>query len=191
MVKLHGKIADGVPKWVVWCAYAAACTVLPSGIWRIALVVADAHLIEGKPTDEGRGLVVWDGPGYVVVLTVVSELLAYLAVGLVSRWGEVVPRWIPGLGGRRIPVLAAAVPAAIGATILSILWPYAFIMLALGRKLNGSSGTLQLDTEQSVAFWAAYLPLALWGPLLWIVTVHYWRRRTAARPVAAETVPAE
>ena len=29
------------------------------------------------------------------MLSVVSEALAYLAFGLVSEWGETVPRWIP------------------------------------------------------------------------------------------------
>jgi hypothetical protein len=185
VIKPHGRIVDGVPRWVVWCAYGAALTVLPSGLWRIALVVADAHLIETAPTAEGRGPVVWDGPLYVIVLTVVSELFAYLAVGLVSTWGEVVPRWVPGLGGRRIPVLAVVVPASIGATICSLLWPYALLMVALGRKVNGASGTVRFDSEQSVAFWTAYGPLVLWGPLLWIVTVHYWRRRRAAGGVTA------
>ncbi|MBO3738593.1 hypothetical protein J5X75_13790 [Actinoplanes sp. NEAU-H7] len=130
---------------------------------------------------------VWDGPLYVILLTVVSELLAYLAVGLVATWGEVVPRWVPGLGGRRVPVLAAVVPASIGATACTLLWPYALLMLASGRKLDGSSGVMEFTSEQSVVFWIAYLPLVLWGPLLWIVTVHYWRRRTSPERTTART----
>jgi hypothetical protein len=34
---------------------------------------------------------------------------------------------------------------------------------------------------QAVVFGVAYAPLAVWGPLLGIVTVHYCRRRRAAR----------
>jgi hypothetical protein len=181
MIKLHGRIAAGVPRWVIWCAYATTLAVLPSGIWRIALVVADAPLIEAAPTPGGRGPVLWEGPSYVITLTVVSELLAYLTVGLVAPWGEAVPQWVPGLGGRRIPVLAAVVPAAIGATICTLLWPYALLMVALDRKVNGATGSVQFDGWQSVAFWITYGPLVLWGPLLWIVTVHYWRRRTTNR----------
>jgi hypothetical protein len=178
MIKLHSRIAAGVPRWVAWCAYATTLAVLPSGIWRVALVVADAPLIEAAPAPGGRGPVLWEGPAYVITLSVVSELLACLTVGLVAPWGEAVPPWVPGLGGRRIPVLAAAVPAAIGATICTLLWPYALLMVALDRKVNGAAGSVQLDGLQSVAFWITYGPLVLWGPLLWIVTVHYWRRRT-------------
>ncbi|WP_436532634.1 hypothetical protein [Actinoplanes sp. HUAS TT8] len=185
MVTLHGRVAEGVPRWVIWCAYAAPFTVLPSGIWRLALVVAGAHLIDQAPSAEGRGPVVWDGPLYVVVLTVVSELLAYLTVGLVAVWGEVVPRWVPRLGGRPIPVLAAVVPAAAGATICTILWPYALFMLAEGQKLNGTPGVMHFDGAQMVLFWAAYSPLLLWGPLVWVCTVHYWRRRSAAAELGA------
>ena len=31
-------------------------------------------------------------------MTLASEALAYLTVGLVAPWGEVWPRWLPGLG---------------------------------------------------------------------------------------------
>jgi hypothetical protein len=185
MSKLHSRIADGVPRWVVWCAYATTLTVLPSSVWRIALVVAGADLIHEAPSVGGRGPVLWEGAGYVITLSVVSELLAYLTVGLVATWGEVVPRWIPGLGGRGVPVLAALVPASVGAAICTVIWPYALLMLALGRKVNGAVGTVQFTGWQSVAFWIAYGPLVLWGPLVWVVIVHYWRRRTAAEPVAA------
>lgn len=194
MISPHGRIVDGVPRWVVWCAYAVPLTVLPSGIWRIALVAAGVHLMEETPAPGGRGPVVWDGPVYVITLSIVSELLALLTVGLVAVWGEVVPRWVPGLGGRRIPVLAAVVPAAIGATICTVLWPYAFLMLVLGRKLNGDLGVMQFSDWQAVAFWGTYLPLVLWGPLVWICTVHYWRRRTSARrstPAPADPAGAE
>ncbi|MBM2619508.1 hypothetical protein JIG36_28535 [Actinoplanes sp. LDG1-06] len=129
----------------------------------------------------------WDGPVYVIMLSLVSELLAFLTVGLVATWGEVVPRWVPGLGGRRIPVLAAVVPAAIGATICTVLWPYAMTMLALGRKMNGDVGIMQFNDWQALAFWGTYTPLVLWGPLVWIATVHYWRRRTRVTSPAEPT----
>ncbi|WP_416876051.1 hypothetical protein [Kitasatospora sp. SC0581] len=33
---------------------------------------------------------------------------------------------------------------------------------------------------QTVVFWIGYLPLAAWGPLLAVLTVHYYRRRRAS-----------
>jgi hypothetical protein len=38
---------------------------------------------------------------------------AILTLGLVQRWGEVFPRWIPVLRGRRVPPALALVPAAV------------------------------------------------------------------------------
>ncbi|HEX9091721.1 MAG TPA: hypothetical protein VF831_09545, partial [Anaerolineales bacterium] len=38
---------------------------------------------------------------------------AVLMLGLVQRWGEVFPRWMIGLAGRRVPIALAVVPASI------------------------------------------------------------------------------
>ncbi|GHJ39950.1 hypothetical protein [Streptomyces sp. TS71-3] len=177
-----------MPRWAVLAAYAAALTTLPSGIWRIAAVTFHTPLLEHPAREvDGHGPVVFTGTWYVVALTVVSEALAFLTVGLVSEWGERVPRWIPLLGGRRIPPRAATIPAALGATTLTALFPYALLMLSLGRTLNGSPGTgVVLHGWQIPAFVIAYAPLAAWGPLLGVVTVHYHRRRARRAGRAAQ-----
>ncbi|MGW2681256.1 hypothetical protein [Streptomyces sp. NPDC001436] len=54
-------------------------------------------------------------------LSVLSECLALPTLGLVRSWGETVPRWIPHLGGRRVPPLAAVVPALLGAAAGAVL----------------------------------------------------------------------
>jgi len=38
---------------------------------------------------------------------------AVLMPGLVQRWGEVFPRWMIGLAGRRVPIALAVVPASL------------------------------------------------------------------------------
>ncbi len=58
---------------------------------------------------------------YVIGLSILTESLGLLCFGLVRWWGEVVPEWIPRLGGRRIPPLAVIVPAALGALTLTAL----------------------------------------------------------------------
>lgn len=182
LTKLHGRRAVGVPGWAVWVAYATTVAALPSSIWRIAAIYFRQPLLEQTATVvRGHGPVLFTGPWYVIALSVVSEALAYLTVGLVSQWGEAVPRLIPGLGGRRVPILAAVIPAGVGATVLTLLFPYALIMLSLGRMVNGTLGTgVIVHGWQAVVFAVAYAPLAAWGPLLGIVTVHYYRRRRRA-----------
>ncbi|MFG2874395.1 hypothetical protein ACGFYU_05180 [Streptomyces sp. NPDC048337] len=167
----------GVPRWARIAAYAIPFTVLPSGLWRLGLLFVD-HV----GADSGRL------PGwlplevYVVILSVVSELLAFTAVGLVAAWGEVVPRWIPVLGGRRIPVAAAAVPAALGALALTALWTVLSVVTQVaGTTIQGDPIPANFPSEvggwTALWFYVCYAPLVLWGPLLGLVTVAYWRRR--------------
>ncbi|MET8010169.1 hypothetical protein ABZU86_07755 [Streptomyces sp. NPDC005271] len=98
-------------RWARIAAYAIPVTVLPSGLWRIAVVVF------GDGGDHGEGdLPSWlPGPVRVVFLSVFSELVAFTGIGLVAVRGQVLSRWIPGLRGRRVPTPVAVVPAALGA----------------------------------------------------------------------------
>ncbi|MFI8459461.1 hypothetical protein [Kitasatospora sp. NPDC085464] len=112
--------------------------------------------------------------GYVFGLSLLSEGLAYLSFGLVARWGEVVPSWIPIIGGRRVPPLAAIILATLGALGLIALWdPLPLALLHVGG--------IPL-VEYSNGWWKALaavatLPLSLWGPLLLALTYAYYKRR--------------
>ncbi|MET7333151.1 hypothetical protein [Nonomuraea sp. NPDC005650] len=182
LAKLHGRTAAGVPRWAVWAAYATTLIPLPSGIWRIAALIFGAPLLEfGSAPPPGHGPMLIDGRWwYIVALSVVSEAAALLTVGLVAQWGEVWPRRIPGLGGRRVPILAAVVPAGLGAAVL-LVFPFALVMLASGRMINGNPSGLIVHGWQAVVFWVTYAPLAAWGPLLGLLTVHYFNRRRTTR----------
>ncbi|WP_119726420.1 hypothetical protein [Thermomonospora amylolytica] len=164
------------PRWARRAAHVAALVALPSGLWRIGLAL-------GFPlgyTEEGlRALVgpsAW-GPVYLVVLSVLTEAAAMLTLGLVQRWGEVAPRWLPFVGGRIIPPRLAIVPAWLGVAVLTVLWtPFLFWwatphddMTALGHALVGF----------------LYLPLVAWAPLLAAVTLSYQRRRRLSPVVMA------
>ena len=114
--------AAGVPRWARVAAYAVPLTVLPSSAWRIAACTFHAPIVRGDVVSDVTssgvpGVPLWL---YVILLSIVSELLAFTAVGLVSTWGEVFPRWIPVLRGRRVPTLGAVVPAALGAAVLTL-----------------------------------------------------------------------
>ncbi|UUV33497.1 hypothetical protein NQK81_08610 [Amycolatopsis roodepoortensis] len=170
----------GVPRWAKVAAYAIPFTVLPSGLWRIMTVVFDI----GGDGPHGSGqLPSWlPGPVYVVALSVVSELIAFTAIGLIAGWGEVFPRWIPLLGGRRVPPLAAVVPAALGAAVLTVLWTAAVVTEMSGITLQGDPLPADYPTKTlhgwKLAFFElTYAPLLLWGPLLAAVCFAYWRRR--------------
>jgi hypothetical protein len=174
------------PRWTRAAAHLVPLIALPSGLWRIAAVDFHAPLIDHASSGDDAlgtalGMPAWF---YVALLTLVSELVASLAVGLVARWGEIVPAWVPRLGGRRIPLKMTVVVAAAGSVVLTVLWTTAWVSMLAGDTIRG--GQLPADNPirstgwRLAAFVAAYLPLLLWGPLLGALTVAYWRRRRAA-----------
>ncbi|WP_020578123.1 hypothetical protein [Actinopolymorpha alba] len=154
-----------VPRWATVAAHITACLTIPSGLWRIALVV-------GLPlTKYDTSLVPVRERLYIVSLSLVAEILAVLTLGLVQPWGEVMPRWVPLLGGRRIPPLAAVIPASLGSVALVALSIFATYNLTIREPL----GT---PIQQGLLI-ACYVPLLAWGPMLAAVTVAYYRRRRA------------
>ncbi|MGW0227260.1 hypothetical protein ACWDWO_03005 [Actinopolymorpha singaporensis] len=167
----------GVPTWARIAAYAVPFTVLPSGLWRISVVTLHLPIVSTTPR-AGHTLGMPDEV-YVVVLSAVSEVLAFTAVGLVARWGEVFPWWVPVLRGRRVPTAAAVLPAALGATVLTALWTKVFAGLPASLREPAPPGDpIAEHGWRLVVFVGSYAPLLLWGPLLAAVTYAYWRRRT-------------
>ena len=192
--------ADGVPRWARIAAHAVPVTVLPASLWRIALCAFHAPIGNGGL---GDGLTSSGLPGvplwlYVILLSVVCELLAFAAVGLVSTWGEVFPHWIPVLRGRRVPTPVAVVPSTLGAVVLTALSTWVAVSAGLGMRVDGTSQpknpVLTFGDWQGLLAIAAYAPLLLWGPLLGAVTISYWKRRRggAARlpsPLCSRALP--
>nr|WP_231627095.1 hypothetical protein [Streptomyces apocyni] len=114
------------------------------------------------------------GSWYLIGLSLFAEALGLLALGLIHRWGEVIPRWVPGLGGRGIPVLAAVIPASLGALAVTLI-----TFLSAGNW-NSVENMGAPTSPQGGMYWvmtACYVPLLAWGPLLAVATVAYYRRR--------------
>ncbi|AUI61496.1 hypothetical protein [Amycolatopsis sp. BJA-103] len=168
------KTVPDVPRWANLAAHATLLATLPSGLWRIAMGLGVPVGFTAQGLTE-FGIPGW-GTAYVFGLSLLAEALAFLTLGLVRPWGEVWPRWIPGLRGRRIPPLAAIVPAAAGAIALTLL----SLQALSGWNEAGSSmarGSWEDSPVYGVVMAVCYAPLLLWGPLLAAVTVHYARRR--------------
>lgn len=175
----HTPVA-GVPRWARFAALAVPLTVLPSGLWRIAAVFL--HFGSGDSEQEAGQLPSWlPLEVYVLFLSVLSEALAFTAVGLVAAWGEVFPRWVPRLRGRRVPVWAAVVPALLGAAALTALWTVGAAAVLTENTLTGdplpADFPSMTDDWRAAVFYVSYAPLLAWGPLLGALTFAYWRRR--------------
>ncbi|MFJ5045298.1 hypothetical protein [Streptomyces sp. NPDC088719] len=166
-----------VPRWAMRLAYALPLILLPSCLWRLPFAL---HFTMGQEAQEGSLPAYWLSIPYVLGLSMLTEVLAILTIGLVRGWGEVVPAWIPVLGGRRVRPMAAVVPAVLGGLILTFL--FTAVPLGDGRDLT-LYGVID-SVGYSNSAWnalatACVTPIAAWGPITIVLAIAYCRRRTA------------
>ncbi|UED85080.1 hypothetical protein [Streptomyces profundus] len=117
----------------------------------------------------------WEYP-YLIVMSGAQFGAAWLTLGLVQSWGEVAPRWIPLIGGRKVHPLAAAVPAVVGG--LLVLGGCVYAAWGVHAGYGTPISEMTSPGFQRVALVGAYVPLAAWGPLVAALGVHHYRRRT-------------
>ncbi|MGC9436782.1 hypothetical protein [Streptomyces sp. WG5] len=166
-----------VPRWAVRLAYTLPLLLLPSCLWRLPFAL---HFEMGQIQELGMPPYGVSIP-YVLGLSVFSEAIAVLTIGLVRRWGEVTPAWIPVIGGRRIRPMAAFAPAVLGGLILTLL--FTNVPIGDGRRLTlyGVVDTVEYTNDAWQALATACLaPIAAWGPITIALAIAYYRRRTRA-----------
>ncbi len=103
---------------------------------------------------------------------------AVLMLGLVQRWGEVFPRWMIGLAGRRVPIALAVVPASLASVLLIVggigIWfalPQMVANLAAGGVEGiGLIGEIIFQVGPTLLF-------PVWGVALAVATLGYYYRR--------------
>ena len=149
-------------RWAIRAAHLVSLVVLPSALWRVGLVLGFSMggIEHGAPVH----VTGWEAV-YVLGLSVVTEGLALLTLGLVRPWGERFPRrLVLGLAG-------------FGVISLALLWGYAFRDFP---NVGEGSDALQFSDAGHVLLMVCYTPLLLWAPLLAAVTLNYARRTNVA-----------
>jgi hypothetical protein len=150
-------------RWGRWAVAVAAAVPLLYAATRLAwlagipLGISEEFLRELR--DSGA---VWAGAG----LGTFAVVGAVLTLGLVRRWGEVFPRWMIGLAGRRVPVMLAVVPAS----LVAVLVTSASLSLLTSGRFLALVGTGGLAA-------APMLLWPLWGLALGTATLAYYLRR--------------
>jgi hypothetical protein len=103
---------------------------------------------------------------------------AILMLGLVQRWGEIFPRWMIGLAGRRVPIALAVVPASLVSVLLLVggigIW------FDVPQMVSSAVATGAADQELISALVFELGPTLLfpvWGVALALATLGYYYRR--------------
>jgi hypothetical protein len=165
----------GVPWHVTAAAIAVPLCVFPSAAWRFSHVVDVVVNGPGPCHTGGNAETV-----YVAGLSFVSFGLALLTLGLVRPWGEMLPRWVPVVGGRPVHARAVTAAAAALATLVAAAVVFYFVKDHIG--LAGPRRPLPPGcTAPDLDILVYYVPLIAWPPLLYYVTFRYHRRRTGVR----------
>ncbi|MDP9862022.1 MULTISPECIES: hypothetical protein [Streptosporangium] len=154
-------------RWGRWVTYAAAVLALPYAISRISWAL-------GIPLGVPAGYLDVDAPSAGAasefVLGGLCVVGAVLTLGLVQGWGEVFPRWVPFLRGRRVPIWLAVVPATAASVLL--------IQAGVRLWLWWGAGQITLSADH----WGTFLPGLFWLPwslALAAATYAYYLRRRA------------
>ena len=108
---------------------------------------------------------------------------AVLMLGLVQRWGEVFPRWMIGLAGRRVPIALAMVPASIVSVLLIVA---GFAILSRWAQMADAAAASGED------IWIVVGPTALfpvWGAALAVATLGYYYRRRGPCGICGRGTP--
>ena len=162
-------------RWGRWATLLAVVAPLPYVATRFAWALGVPLGLDGELR---TGVDV--GGGGIAPLTLGAMAFggALLTLGLVQRWGEVVPGWVPVLGGRRVPPALAIVPATVMSVALSV----------------GGLTMLRLHAAErfDAAGWGAGVPGLLflpWGVALGLATLAYYLRRRGERPCRDHDLP--
>lgn len=162
--------------WARRASIACLVCVLPSIVWRLAMIVGvETGFAEAADYRASAGTI-----AYVLGLDAVQLAAAALCVGLAMPWGERVPAWFPGLGGRRIHRLVPMVLGAAGTFfvtffVVNILIGFGSTWLGL---TDGWTPDAAMNAAQRTVLLLAYAPMMAWPVLLVVALVGYWRRRS-------------
>jgi hypothetical protein len=159
-------------RWGKWAVAIAVAIPLGYAITRYSWALGIPLGVRQKLLDD-LGTAVYAG----AALATLAVGGAVLTLGLVRRWGEVFPRWIPRLHGRSVPIGLAVVPAWIVSIVLASAG-LMFVRLAV----TGELGENLPGTSDDIAGWLPEMFWPLWAAALAAAAYAYWLRRRGRCP---------
>jgi hypothetical protein len=147
------------PRWAWWAAYAAVAGCL-------IRVLAQLVVGFGSSLRQGAGSLLVFEAGFLLAGTA-------LPLALVHPWGRVVPRWVPALGGRRVPRWLLLGPAFGIAGGMTAYFSVATVQLA-AETLSGTWDR-GADSLPLAFFWVAVPAYLTWGVGLGAAAIGYYQ----------------
>ncbi|MGH3488949.1 MAG: NYN domain-containing protein [Actinopolymorphaceae bacterium] len=159
--------SEAAARWGRWAVGVAVAIPVGYAATRYAWALGVPLGVSQQLLDD-LGPAVWLGAG----LATLGVAGAVLTLGLVQRWGEVFPRWMLGVRGRRVPVMLAVVPAG----IVSVVVASAGVMF-VRFGVTGRVGAMFPGEDGDIAAWLPEMFWPVWGVALAAASYAYWLRR--------------
>jgi hypothetical protein len=168
------------PRWALRLAYALPLLLLPSCLWRLPFAF---DFTMGQVQDTRMPGLAISIP-YVFGLSILTEVAALASIGLVSRWGETFPTWVPIVGGKRVPPMVVIIPATIGGLVMTC------VTAMMGLTWFGViEGVPYENLWWEALAKTAIAPIAVWGPTVLALTAAYHVRRRPHAPTPKGMFP--
>jgi hypothetical protein len=158
-------------RWGRWAVRVAVAVPLLYALSRWAWALGFPLGITDEFYRQGRAVGLWWRGAALATLAAAGALLT---LGLVRRWGEVFPRRLPLLGGRRVPPALAVVPATMMAVIVTTAG-LMFVRVAITGTF--SIGGNPITLRENLGALAPELLWPLWGVALGAAALAYHYRR--------------
>jgi hypothetical protein len=171
------KSPNQAARWGRIAVYVSAVAPVFYAFTRYAWAVGIALGMTEEELRAGQSSGMWISGAFLATFGLVGVALTS---GLVQRWGEVFPRWMVGLAGRRVPIALAVVPASLVSVLLVVggivVWSHLPAMVARLAARGAQGGELAVALVSAVG---GVLLFPVWGVALAVATLgYYYRRRT-------------
>ena len=161
-----------------WCRTAVFVSMVAPVFYAITRYAWALGIPMGMNEDylrEGMKTGMWTSGLFLATFGLVGALIT---LGLIQRWGEVFPRWMIGLAGRRVPIGLAIIPSALISVLLVVGG------IGIWASLGGMVHNLETTGSQGIGLFVEVffqlgptLLFPLWGIALAIAALGYYFRR--------------
>jgi len=168
---------DRATRWGRIAVYVSTVAPVFYAITRYAWALGFALGMSEKDLPRGQGSGALISGVFLATFGLVGVVLTF---GLVQRWGEVFPRWMIGLAGRRVPIPLAVVPASLVSVLLvvggTVVWSHLPRMVA---RLAARGADATEIVGALVSGVGGVLLFPVWGVALAVAALAYYYRRRA------------